>query len=126
MTRRGFSLIEVIITLVIFSAVILALCGLAFQVAKRATRATDQALVMSTLLAKVDRAATLPFDSLATSAGCDTTVSGTVSVQGCMTVFALTARLDSVRVVVQTSVPGTRPETVYMRRTRTPVAMPLR
>ena len=55
-------MVEVIISLVIFSAVILGLAGLAFQVAKRSTRATDQALLMSVLLAKVDKVATVPFD----------------------------------------------------------------
>lgn len=115
-----------IITLVIFSAVILALAGLAFQVAKKSTRATDQALVMATLASKVDKAATLPFDSLGLVAGCDTTISGTVKVRGCITVVSITARLDSIRVDVQTTVPGTRPETLFMRRAKNPVAIPMR
>jgi hypothetical protein len=106
--------------------VILALCGLAFQVAKKSTKATDQALVMSVLLSKVDKSAMIPFDSLGVVAGCDTTISGTVKVIGCITVVALTARLDSVRVTVQTTVPATRPETVFMRRTKAPLAVPLR
>ncbi len=128
MTRapRGFSLVEVVISLVIFSGVILVLAGLAFQVAKNSTKATDQALVMSTLLAKVDRAAMVPFDSLSIIAGCDTTFSGTVQVRACTRVTALTAKLDSVRIDVQTTIAGTRPDTIFMRRAKSPVPLPLR
>lgn len=100
--------------------------GLAFQVARRGTRATDQALVMSVLLSKVDEAATVPFDSLSLIAGCDTTWSGVVGIRGCITVVHLTARLDSLRIDVGTTVPGTRPDTIHMRRAKNPVAIPLR
>ncbi len=115
-----------VISLVIFSGVILGLAGLAFQVAKKGTRATDQALVMSVLLAKVDKAATIPFDSLSVIAGCDSTYSGTVVVRGCITLYPMNARTDSIRVDVRTTVPGTRPDTVFMRRSRSPVPVPLR
>ncbi len=111
---------------VIFSVVILSLVGLSFQVSKSATRATDQALSMAVLLSKVDRAAIVSFDSLATIAGCDTTVSGAYQVVGCTTVAALTPRLDSIRIVVHTSLPSTRPDTVTMRRGRPGSTIPLR
>lgn len=114
------------ISVVIFSAVILGLAGLAFQVAKRSTRATDQALVMSVLLSRVDRAATAPYESLTTLIGCDTTMSGIVVIQGCTRVFDLSPRLDSIRVTVQTSVAGARPDTIVMRRGREKRPVPLR
>lgn len=123
---RGFSLVEILMSLVIFSAVILSLAGLAYQVAKKSTRATDQALLMSVLLSRVDRAATVPFDSLSLIAGCDTTLSGTVKVQSCTSVTALTARVDSIAVSVVTTVPGARADTIYMRRAKTSVPLPLR
>lgn len=114
------------ISVVIFSAVILSLAGLAFQVAKRSTRATDQALMMSVMLSKVDRAATVAFDSLSTIAGCDTTVSGVVLIQGCTNVFVVSPRLDSVRVAVRTSIAGARPDTIVMRRGKERRPVPLR
>ena len=113
-------------SLVIFSAVILGLAGLAFQIAKKGTRATDQALVMSVLLSKVDRIAAIPFDSLPSISTCDTTLSGTVKVQACTTVIALTPRVDSIRIAVQTTVPGTRPDTIFMRRAKFPRPVPFR
>jgi prepilin-type N-terminal cleavage/methylation domain-containing protein len=123
---RGFSLIEVIISLVIFSAVILGLAGLAFQVAKRSTRATDQALVMSLLLSKVDKASTVPFDSLPVIAVCDTSYSGVVQIRGCTTLQTVSVRVTQIQVIVTTSVPGARPDTITWRRSRRPVPIPLR
>lgn len=81
---------------------------------------------MSVLLSKVDKAATIPFDSLPIVAGCDTTWSGLVGVRGCITVTHLNARLDSIRVDVGTTVPGTRPDTIFMRRSRIPIPVPMR
>ena len=115
-TSRGFTLVEIMIAVVIFSVVILSLVGLSFQVAKHSTRATDQALTMAVLLAKVDRAATTAFANLPTIAGCDTTVSGLYKVIGCTSVTSLSARLDSIQIVVKTTLPATRPDTINMQR----------
>lgn len=114
------------ISLVIFSAVILGLAGLAFQVAKRSTRATDQALMMSVLLSKVDRASTVAFDSLPSIAGCDTTMSGIVMILGCTGVTVLSPRLDSIRVSVGTSIAGARPDTIFMKRGKPLQPVPLK
>lgn len=104
--------------LVIFSIVILSLVGLSFRVAKSGTRATDQALSMAVLLAKVDMATATAFDSLGNLVGCDTTVSGAVKVIGCTAVSAVSPRLDSVQVVVRTTLPGARPDTIWMQRAK--------
>lgn len=122
----GFSLIEILISLVIFSAVILGLVGLTFQVARRSTRATDQALMMSVLLGRVDRASTVEYDSLGTVAGCDTTLSGAVSVAACTAVTPITNRTSNLRVVVQTSVAGNRPDTFTFQRGRIRRPVPLK
>jgi len=111
---------------VIFSVVIMSLAGLAYQVARRSTRATDQALSMSLLLAKVDQAGTAPFDSLAAIAGCDSTVSGRVTIRGCIFTDSLTNVVRRVRVVVSTSLPGSRPDTITFQRARVRYAIPLR
>jgi hypothetical protein len=111
---------------VIFSVVIMSLAGLAFQVARRSTRATDQALSMSVLLAKVDQASTAAYDSLYVIAGCDTTVSGPVKIAGCISVDSLTNVLRRVRVIVTTTVPGARPDTITFQRARVRYPIPLR
>jgi len=106
------------VAVVIFSVVILSLVGLSFRVAKSGTRATDQALSMAVLLAKVDLATSTAFDSLGNLVGCDTTVSGGVKVVGCTTVSSVSPRLDSVQVVVKTSLPAARPDTVWLQRAK--------
>jgi prepilin-type N-terminal cleavage/methylation domain-containing protein len=122
---RGFSLIEVLISVVIFSAVILALAGLAFQVARRSTRATDQAQLMGMLQSKVDLAATIAFDSLSLVAGCDTTITGNVQIIGCITITSQTTRMADVLVTARTSVPGGRPDTVRMQRSKPRLPIPI-
>lgn len=111
---------------VIFSVVILSLVGLSFRVAKSGTRSTDQALSMAVLLAKVDLAATTIFDSLPAMAGCDTTMSSSVKVIGCIRVTGLSLRLDSIQIVVRTTLPGARPDTVNMQRGKERRPVPLR
>lgn len=123
---RGFTLVEIMMAVVIFSLVILSLVGLSFRVAKYGTRAADQTLGMATLLAKVDRAATTVFDSLPGLTGCDTTVSGLYKVLGCTTVTALSPRLDSIQIVVKSTLPGARPDTINMQRGKERRPVPLR
>lgn len=111
---------------VIFSVVILSLVGLSFRVAKSGTRATDQALAMAVLLSKVDRTAMTPFDSLPRLAGCDTTSSSSVKVIGCIRVTVLSPRLDSIQIIVSTSLPSTRPDTINYQRGKERRPVPLR
>ena len=126
MARAGFTLVEIMMAVIIFAVVILSLVGLSFRVSKSSTRATDQALSMAVLLSKMDRAATTKFDSLTTIAGCDTTVSGLFTVIGCTTVTALTPRLDSIGIIVRTTLPGARPDTITMQRGKARSPVPLR
>lgn len=115
---EGFTLVEIMMAVVIFSIVILSLVGLLFQVAKYSTRATDQALGMATMLSEVDRATTTAFDSLSHLVGCDTTVSGGIKVSGCTKVTQTSARLDSIQIVVRTTLPNTRPDTITLLRAK--------
>jgi Tfp pilus assembly protein PilV len=103
---------------VIFSIVILSLVGLSFRIAKNSTRATDQALGMAVLLAEVDEMTAANFDSLPGLAGCDTTASGGVKVIGCTSVTNISPRLDSIQIVVRTTLPNTRPDTITMQRAK--------
>ncbi len=126
MTHGGFTLVEIMMAVVIFSVVILSLVGLSFRVSKHSTRATDQALSMAVLLGKVARAATLAFDSLPGIAACDTTVSSQVKIIGCTSVTSLSPRLDSILIVVRTTLPNARPDTVTMQRGKARRPVPLR
>jgi prepilin-type N-terminal cleavage/methylation domain-containing protein len=122
----GFTLVEIMMAVIIFSIVILSLVGLSFQVAKHSTRATDQALGMAALLAEVDLVVATAFDSLPNLAGCATTISGVNSVVGCTAVTSLSPRLDSIQIIVTTSLPGARPDTINMQRGKERRPVPLR
>jgi prepilin-type N-terminal cleavage/methylation domain-containing protein len=125
-STAAFTLVEIMMAVVIFSVVILSLVGLSFRVAKYSTRATDQALGMSSLLARVDRAASVPFDSLTNIAGCDTALSGVYRVYGCTAVTVLSPRLDSIQIIVVSTLPGARPDTINMQRGKERRPVPLR
>jgi len=122
----GFTLVEIMMAVVIFSIVILSLVGLSFQVAKNSTRATDQALGMAALLAEVDQVVATPFDSLPGIVGCDTTVSGVSSVVGCTAVTSLSPRLDSIQIIVTSTLPSARPDTINIERGKERRPVPLR
>jgi len=124
--EAGFSLVEVLISLVIFSVVVLGLAGLSFQVARRSTRATDQALIISVMLTHLDRAATVPYDSLYLLPGCDSSFSGQAQITTCTTVTPISQRVSRVRIVVNTNVPTGRPDTVLIDRGKVRRPVPLR
>jgi prepilin-type N-terminal cleavage/methylation domain-containing protein len=92
--RPGFSLVEILLTIVILS--------------------------------QVDQASTAAYDSLPVIAGCDSTLSGRVTIRGCISTDSLSNVLRRVRVVVSTSLPGSRPDTVTFQRARVRYPIPLR
>lgn len=110
----------------IFSGVVLGLAGLSLSIARRTTRSTDQALVMATLVSRVDRAATIKFDSISTIVRCDTTLSGAVRITACTSDSTISARLRQVRIIVRTTVPGARPDTITFQRGKERRPVPLR
>jgi prepilin-type N-terminal cleavage/methylation domain-containing protein len=122
----GFSLVEVLISIVVFSAVILALAGLSLQIADRTVKATDQALVMATQLAGTDRATAVDYDSLSTMLTPDTITSGQVRVIVSYVVDSLSTTLTDVYVITSTSVPGMSPETLVISRSRVRYPIPLK
>jgi prepilin-type N-terminal cleavage/methylation domain-containing protein len=123
---RGFTLVEIMMAVVIFSMVILSLVGLSFRIAKNSTRATDQALGMAALLSRVDQASSAPFDSLPNLVGCDTAASGLFHVVSCTAVTSTSPRLDSIQIIVQTTLASSRPDTVNLQRGRERRPVPLR
>jgi prepilin-type N-terminal cleavage/methylation domain-containing protein len=124
--RQGFTLVEVLITIVIFSVVILALAGLAWQIARRSTRSTDLALHMAMQVAAADHAVAVPFDSLSQLLKPDTVWSGPVRITAQYVVTTISTVRKNVAVITQTSVPGTKPDTVIIQRGLARDPIPLR
>ena len=114
------------VAVVIFSVVIMSLVGLSFQVAKHSTRSTDQALGMAVLLAKVDQASTVTYDSLKIGTKCDTTASGLYRVIGCSKIDTITAALKTDSIKVWTMLAGTDTVRLVLRRGKARRPVPLR
>lgn len=77
--RRGFSLIELLLAMVMLSIVVTSLAGLAATMAKRARRVSGKAYETGLLTQEVDRAVAAPIESLAVRLG-QTTVDTPVTV----------------------------------------------
>lgn len=67
--RRGFSLIEVLIAMVMLSIVVTSLAGLAATMARRARRVAGSSFETGLLTQEVDRAVAVPIESLAVRLG---------------------------------------------------------
>jgi len=116
----------VLISIVVFSAVILALAGLSLQIADRTVKATDQALAMAVQLAASDRATAVEYDSLSVLLTPDTIVSGAVSITVRYVTDSLTATRKDVNVITQTTLPGSSPDTITIRRARVRYPIPIK
>lgn len=114
------------VSVIIFSVVVLSLAGLSFQVAKHSTRAMDQTYVMGQLFQRVDRAATIRYDSLSHIVACDTTVRGLVKIIGCTSVASISGTQSTVTMTVKTTVPSGRTDTIIMTRSTGRKTLPLR
>ena len=67
--RRGFSLLEVMISIVMLSIVVTSLAGLAVVASKRGRRVAGRAYQTGLLTQEVDRAVAVPIESLAVKLG---------------------------------------------------------
>ena len=124
--RMGFSLVEILISVVIFSGVILVLAGLAYQVARRTTRSTDQMLIMAQLQARLDQLSVIPYDSLPGQAGCDSVVQGLVTVTSCVTITSPVVNRSTLTITVYSSIPGSDTTSLTLQRARARRSIPLR
>jgi prepilin-type N-terminal cleavage/methylation domain-containing protein len=71
--REGFTIMEVIVSIVLVAIILTTLAGLTFATARQAVFASDVTTREAASLAALNRLATLPFDQLPGAVGCDTT-----------------------------------------------------
>ncbi len=114
------------ISVVIFSAVILGLAGLAFQIARRTTKATDQALHMARQTAAADKAITVPYDSINQMLTSDTVMSGLIRVVVTYTIDSISPVRKDVHIITTSTVPGARTDTINIQRGRKRAPIPLK
>ena len=123
--RGGFSLVEVVMSLVLLSIVLVALVGLTFTTAQRSALLADSNARQALLLQEVNRMTVVPFDNLPGQVGCDSLFSGPHSVHRCVSVTELSATSRRVTVVMRSPRQPARPDSVSFIRARAAVSNPL-
>jgi Tfp pilus assembly protein PilV len=117
-SETGVSLIEVMVALGILSAVLIALGGLMFQVARQARNASVAGYRSAAVTTASSWAQGLPWDSIDGSVGCQSDSSGLMAYSRCTTVQNPTPSVKRVTVTVNpTGVLVVAPETVVVHRT---------
>lgn len=84
--REGFTIMEVIVSIVLVAIILTTLAGLTFATAQQAVFAGDATKREAASLAMLNRLATLPYEQLAGAAGCRTVGSANDSYTLCVTV----------------------------------------
>jgi prepilin-type N-terminal cleavage/methylation domain-containing protein len=113
--RAGFTLIETMFGMSLLAISITTVAALDVKMMQTTRGVARASYTNATLLREVNRYVALPFDSLATLAGCDT-VATPVPHTACATVTSVTTMVSRVTVVVTPSAAGARPDTVVIDR----------
>ena len=117
-SRTGFTLVEVLVAMSILGAAASVMVAPLYQYAQR-TDVVAFAQARNGLLAQqVNRLTALPFDSLATRAGCVTTGSGPLPSTRCITLTTVSSVQQRVMLVIRPANATVRPDTVVFDRTQ--------
>ncbi|NIM49208.1 MAG: hypothetical protein GTN62_04610 [Gemmatimonadales bacterium] len=96
----GISLVEIMIALSILAAVLVALGGLMFQVARHTRQSAAAGYRSAAVTSAAAWARGLAWDSLDTAIGCTTDTTGLLTYSKCVTVQTLSTNLKRVTVVI--------------------------
>ena len=114
--RRGFSVLEVLIAIVIFGIASVSLAGLTMRTARRNTLSSVRSYQTVFLSSELSRVTALPTAALVAGSSCDTT-SAPWAYQRCTTVTIVSARQQLARVIVRPLLAGLiTPDTVIIDR----------
>lgn len=115
--REGFTLVEVVTSLVLLSAVLVCLGGLSYHAARQAVNVTNGAGRQAVTLDMVNRLMMMRYESLLTNSGsCDTVQTAPAQrYRRCYTITMAQARAD-VAVTITPLRPGAFPQTVRLSK----------
>ena len=114
--REGFSLVEIVVTMVILSVILMSLATLTGYTAQQSLRAANATGRQAVALQEANRIAALPYTALpGTAAGCSNVTIGQLGYQRCYTVTT-GARFRDVMVVITPQRAGAFADTVRLRR----------
>jgi prepilin-type N-terminal cleavage/methylation domain-containing protein len=123
--RRGFSLVEVLVGLVVLTIGMLGTAGTLLHAARAATKMTSQSGREATELQLLNRLASLPYSTLESAAGCkDLSKSSTFPHLQCVSVNLL-GSTKVVRVIITPNDRRLRADTSYLTRSSGVAVSPL-
>ncbi|HSJ10230.1 MAG TPA: prepilin-type N-terminal cleavage/methylation domain-containing protein [Longimicrobiales bacterium] len=114
--QEGFTIVEVVISMVMLGVILTTLAGLVYASAVQATRSQDISTRTAASLEIVNRYSSLPFASLVTA--CDTTGTDRARFHRCATVTNNSSTLRTVTVVIKPLQRDTTSEVVTFVRSQ--------
>jgi prepilin-type N-terminal cleavage/methylation domain-containing protein len=115
--RRGFTVIEVLIAIMLFGIASVAIAGMTVKSARRSTLNSVRAYQTVFLSSELARVTAVPTAALLAGTSCDTTTSAPWQFQRCTTVTNVSTRQQQVRVVVRPLPNGLiKPDTITIDR----------
>lgn len=125
--RKGFTLVEVMVSMTLLSVASLALGSLLFRAARQAHATSTASYQTATLAGEAGRVDALPFDSLTSGTTCVTVTGAPFPHSRCTTINNISAKVKQVMIVVTPS--GTtllHPDTTIVTRTISGNGTPLK
>jgi prepilin-type N-terminal cleavage/methylation domain-containing protein len=124
-TQAGFTLVELVVTMVMLSLVLLGVAQLTFILARGAATVAGGAARGGILAQQVNQFAAIPFDSLKGKAGTVTVNKPPLPYTRTTTVDSLSPKLRRVTIIITPLNPVFKPDTLVVQRTK-PSANPFR
>jgi prepilin-type N-terminal cleavage/methylation domain-containing protein len=119
-SRRGVSLVEVVVALTILAVGLLGLAGLTARASRHASTVGNTSLLSNTVIQQVNRLSVLPYDSLALGTTCkDMSVNG-FDYERCVRVDSLQQRLKQITLTITPDNSAIRPVTEVFQRSKPP------
>lgn len=115
--RKGFSLIEVIVSMVLLAIAVSSLATMMYSVSQSSMKVTGSAYRNGVLMHEINRLIALPYDSLSVGTLSYSATSGAYPHTRTVTITEPAAKLKAVKVIVTPSNPMYKPDTLQFTRT---------
>lgn len=123
----GFTLVEILVSMTIFSIASLGLGTLLFRAARQAEATSSASYNSAAITQQVSQLQVLPFDDLVAGSTCETVTDPVFSYESCVTIVDINAKIKQVTVVITPSGDGlVGPVTSSFRRTISGNGKPLK
>jgi len=115
---RGFSLIEIIVAMTILAITLAGFAGLTFQYLRRVRTLDARVAQFALVTEQAQRLQVLPWDSLASRAGCTTVTTGLLPHTRCVVLTDVNTARKQVRVIITPTNTAITPDTVRFHRVK--------